>query len=58
MKEGFKIMDRIHTLEGRTHDVSKATMTDIESYLIDKGLRTQKYTSKFQEVLIAYRQII
>jgi len=57
-EEGFKIMDKIHILEGRTHDVSKATMTDIESYLIDKGLRTQKYRSKFQEVLIAYRQII
>ena len=51
-------MDRIHALEGRTHEVSKITLSDIESYLVNKGFRTQKHKSKFQEVLIAYWQII
>lgn len=57
-KEGMALMDKIHASEGREHEVSKTTLSDIESYLVNKGFRTQKHKSKFQEVLISYRQII
>ncbi len=57
-KEGLKIMDKIHATEGRKHGVSKTTLSDINKYLINKGFRTAKHKSSFQEVLIAYRKII
>lgn len=57
-KEGLKIMDKIHASEGREHEVSKTTLSDINKYLINNGFRTEKYRSSFQEVLIAYRQIL
>ena len=57
-KEGLEIIDKIHALEGKTHEVSKVTLSDVKSYLVNKGFRTKEYKSKFQEVLIAYIQII
>jgi len=57
-KDGLKIMDKIHATEGRKHEVSKTTLSDINKYLINKGFRTEKQKSSFQEVLIAYRKII
>jgi 2-polyprenyl-3-methyl-5-hydroxy-6-metoxy-1,4-benzoquinol methylase len=52
-EDGFKAMDKIHTLEGKTHDVSKTTLWDIESYLTKKGFSVKKDKSVYQRVLIA-----
>lgn len=57
-KEGMALMDKIHASEGRTHEISKVALSDIEQYLITKGFRVDKVNSTFQKVLIAYRQII
>lgn len=57
-KEGLKIMDKIHATEGSEHEVSKTTLSDINKYLINKGFRTRKYRSSFQEILIVYREMI
>jgi len=57
-KEGLEFMDKIHTSEGRKHEVSNITLADIERYLIEKGFKIDKASSKFQEVLIAYHQLI
>lgn len=57
-KEGMALMDKIHASEGRKHEVSKTTLADIERYLIENGFKTDKASSKFQEVLIAYHQLI
>jgi len=54
-KEGLLIMDKIHATEGKEHEVSKITLSDINKYLIDKGFRAERYRTNFQEVLIAYR---
>ena len=51
-------MDKIHALDGKTHEVSKVTLSDIKSYLVNKGFRTKEHKSKFQEILIIYRQTI
>ncbi|MDD4939538.1 MAG: class I SAM-dependent methyltransferase [Candidatus Omnitrophica bacterium] len=56
--EGMALMDKIHASEGRKHDVSSTTLADIERYLIKKGFNTGKASSKYQEVLIAYHQLI
>jgi len=57
-KEGMALMDKIHASEGRKHEVSKTILADIERYLIEKGFKIDKASSKFQEVLIAYHQLI
>jgi hypothetical protein len=53
-QEGMALMDKIYASEGREHEVSKITLADIERYLIEKGFKINKASSKFQEVLIAY----
>ncbi len=57
-KEGMALMDKIHASEGRKHEVSKTTLVDTERYLIEKGFKIDKASSKFQEILIAYHQLI
>ena len=57
-EKGLTLMDKIHQSEGRTHEVSKVTLNDIEKYLIGKGFITKKDRSEFQEIVIAYHQII
>ncbi|MDD4980115.1 MAG: class I SAM-dependent methyltransferase [Candidatus Omnitrophica bacterium] len=57
-KEGMALMDKIHASEGRKHEVSKTTLADIEPYLIKKGFKINKASSKFQGVLITYHQLI
>lgn len=54
---GFKIMDKIHELEGNTHDVGKAILSDIKLYLQPKGFFTTKTRSNIQEILIAKKVI-
>jgi len=54
-EEGFKVMDKIHGLEGNTHEVGQVSLTDAESYLIKKGFFTKKAKSVYQCVLIAGR---
>ncbi|MDH5187029.1 MAG: class I SAM-dependent methyltransferase [candidate division WOR-3 bacterium] len=56
-REGFEIVDKIHAIEGRVHEVNKTTLCDIENYLLNKEFRIQKSRSRFQEVLIAYHKI-
>ena len=53
--DGFKVMDKIHGLEGNTHEVGQVSMLDVESYLIKKGFLARKAKSVYQCVLIAGR---
>ncbi|MBU4304045.1 MAG: class I SAM-dependent methyltransferase [Candidatus Omnitrophica bacterium] len=56
-EEGFKIMDKIHALEGKGHEVNKTTLLDIEAYLIKKGFSIKKSKSMYQHVHVAQRDI-
>lgn len=57
-QEGFTLMDKIHASEGNKHEVRKTTLSDVERYLTEKGFRVTKASSIFQDVLIAYHQLI
>ena len=57
-KEGLKIIDKIHTSEGRKHKAEQMTLSDISSYLESKRFSIQKHRSRFQDIFIACRQII
>jgi len=54
-QEGFKVMDKIHGLEGNIHEVGKAGLKDVESYLIKKGFSVKEAQSTHQCVLVAVR---
>jgi ubiquinone/menaquinone biosynthesis C-methylase UbiE len=53
-KEGLELMDKIHASEGNKHEVGKTTLSDIEVYLTGNGLKVNKTSSTFQDLLIAY----
>ncbi len=54
-EEGFKIMDKIHGLEGNTHEVGKVGLVDAKLYLVKKGFSVSKISSAYQCVLVAER---
>ena len=49
---GFKIMDKIHALEGNVHEVGKIKLADVEAYLKEKGFLVRNIESMYQHVLI------
>jgi ubiquinone/menaquinone biosynthesis C-methylase UbiE len=57
-QEGLTLMDKIHASEGNKHGVGKITLADVQEYLKSKGFKINKTSGKFQEVLIAYHQLI
>jgi len=53
--KGFKMMDKIHKLEGKKHETGKAKLKDINRYLRDGGFSVKSGKSEYQEILIAER---
>ncbi|MDD5439808.1 MAG: class I SAM-dependent methyltransferase [Candidatus Omnitrophica bacterium] len=53
--EGFTVMDKIHRLEGTTHEVGKTGLADAHVYLEAKGFSVKRTKSVYQCVLIAGR---
>jgi len=51
--EGFKVMEKMHNLEGNVHETGKAGMAEAETYLVNKGFALRKVSSVYQTVLIA-----
>ena len=51
--EGFKVMDKIHGLEGNKHEVREVTLSDAENYLSKKGFKVIGTKSIYQAVLVA-----
>jgi len=54
-KEGFRIMDKTHSHEGRTHESNSITLKDIKGHFLKKEFNVEEYGSRFQEMLIAYQ---
>lgn len=52
---GFDILDKIHSDEGTSHDKGATELIDVDTYLVRKGFKTEKHSSKFQDILIAYK---
>ncbi len=56
-EKGFQIMDKIHALNGNTHDRGKVTLSDIEVYLMNRGFLVRNSYSEIQHVLVARRSV-
>jgi len=54
--EGFKIISKVHESEGRKHEANAVTLADIKDYLKNKDFKTEECSSRFQDVLIAFRK--
>ncbi len=50
--EGFKVMDKIHNLEGNKHTIGLISMDDAEKYFIKKGFLVNRVSSVYQCILI------
>jgi 2-polyprenyl-3-methyl-5-hydroxy-6-metoxy-1,4-benzoquinol methylase len=57
-KEGLAVIEKVHASEGRKHGFTAANLIDIEKYFLSKGFKTEKHRDEFQEILIAYHQLI
>lgn len=56
-EDGFEIVDKIHALDGDTHERGKVTILDIELYLINNGFLVKHVSSEIQHVLVARRSL-
>lgn len=54
-KKGFSVMEKIHALDGKTHETGKASLSDVEQYLSNKRFSIKKTKSVYQHVIIAAR---
>lgn len=54
-KEGLILMDKIHAIEGRKHEVSRITLVDIKTYLIKNEFDIKQSSTQYQDVLIAQK---
>ena len=57
-KEGLRLIDKVHRSEGRNHDFYDNGLVEIEKHLRSADFRIEKQSDRFQEVLIAYHQLI
>jgi 2-polyprenyl-3-methyl-5-hydroxy-6-metoxy-1,4-benzoquinol methylase len=55
--EGFKVMDKIHSLEGNSHEMGKVGLTGAQAYLQKNGFSVQKVSSLYQSVVIAEKKL-
>ncbi len=55
-EEGFRLMDKIHGLEGNTHSSGQMPQAKAEDYLKEKGFVVQTSQSVYQWVLTARRK--
>jgi len=51
--EGFKIMDKIHALDGRSHEKGNVGLSEIELFLAREGFSITRKRTTIQDVIIA-----
>jgi len=57
-KEGLLVMDKIHALEGRKHEVGKIMLHDIKTHLTKQGFQIEQKGTQYQDVLIAQKGVV
>ncbi|MBN1398899.1 MAG: class I SAM-dependent methyltransferase [Bacteroidetes bacterium] len=57
-ENGFRIIEKIHALDGHTHQAGKIGLAEIEAYLNKKGFSVINAESDIQHVIVARRGII
>lgn len=57
-EKGLAVMDQIHALDGRKHELGAATLSEAKAVLIRHELKIEEYRGAHQNVLVAYRMLI
>ncbi|OGX17901.1 MAG: hypothetical protein A3K83_07915 [Omnitrophica WOR_2 bacterium RBG_13_44_8b] len=57
-KDGFEILNKVHASEGRIHETAKHNLQDVEIYLKHQGFRIDRYNTRFQEIITAYKPFL
>ena len=52
-RRGERIMDKVHKLDGHSHEPSKMTLKETEVFLKDAGMKVKSYKDSCQTVIIA-----
>lgn len=52
---GFALVDKIHALENRRHELNTGTLTEIREILTEYGMKVNYYRDTYQDVLAACR---
>jgi len=53
--QGFAIVDKVHALEGRQHELNGGTIIETKTILTDCGFKVDAHQSANQDVLVACR---
>lgn len=57
-EKGLAVVDQIHALEGRRHELNAGTLSEAKAVLIRQGLKIQEYRGAHQNVLVACRMLM
>jgi hypothetical protein len=52
-KRGERIMEKVHGLDGHSHEISKMSLKETEGLLKNMGMKVKVYSDSCQTVLIA-----
>ncbi|KQC09227.1 MAG: hypothetical protein APR62_02900 [Smithella sp. SDB] len=54
-EEGLEILNKIHAIEGRQHEVNSGTLYEAKTILTEHGFKLKEYHSKRQNLIVAVR---
>ncbi|MEN6468869.1 MAG: class I SAM-dependent methyltransferase, partial [Smithella sp.] len=57
-EKGLAVLDQIHALDGRKHELGAATLREAKAVLIRHGLRIEEHRGAHQNVLVACRMLM
>lgn len=55
---GFALVDKIHVLEGKQHELNAGTLAETKAVLTDYGMKVEEYHDTYQDVLVSRRIIL
>ena len=55
---GFALVDKIHALDGRKHELGAVTLSEAKAVLIRHGLKIEEHHGAHQDVLVAGRMLM
>jgi ubiquinone/menaquinone biosynthesis C-methylase UbiE len=55
---GFALVDKIHALEGRRHELNAGTLAETKDILTEYGMKVEEHHDTYQNVLVACRILI
>jgi len=56
-RRGFALVDKIHALEGRRHELNAGTLAETKAVLIEYGMKVEEHHGTYQDVLVACKTV-